>query len=393
MLRILLLLTALFASLTAATPTTTVSTAADSATVSPLTFTITFNQQVQGLLATSLVVTNGTVSNLQAVTAGTLSAQWVATVVPAGQGAVTLQVPAGAAQNSLLEGNQLSNIATITYDTAPIATITVPAASTSSITFRITFDQAWSVVNASLLTVRGASITSQSTVAGSPFPTYDVVVAPYAFGAVTIDAGAGMFADVGNTPSPAASGSATVGPASTGSEAQVTSLRFVSATDRSYVTGEAIDLDVVFSRPVTVLGPVAGNPVLALNAVGSATAASATYQSTTSNSLRLRYTVLSGNYTPTLDATSTTALTVGNQGGIIGDDGFLAKLTLPAPGATGSLRASGAIGVNFVSPKPSVHDAAGPDDTKSCGAGSGVALMGGLGALLMFGLRRRHLTR
>lgn len=371
----------------AATPTVSVTTAAATTPTSPITFLITFNQPVEGLLATELTVTNGSVANLQAATAGATSAQWLVTVQPVGEGAVTLFVPAGVAQNTALEGNQLSNTASIVYDTPPVPTISVPAASPSSITFRLTFDQTWSIADATALIVRNALITSQSQVAGSPFPTYDVVVAPFGYGTVTLAAGAGAFRDSTANSSPAVSSSATVGPAASGSEAQVLSLRFLSATDRSYVTGESVDIEALFSRPITVAGPATGIPALSLNATGSAASpAIATFQSVAGgNALRLRYTVVTGNYTPALEVTDALALNVGNQGGVVGDDGFLARLTLPSANVLG---ASGVVGVNFVPPKPSVAEAAGPDETRQCGVGSGLAALLGVIGLGLLGRRK-----
>jgi hypothetical protein len=387
-LALLLLLTG---QLWAINPTVTITPISGSSATSPITFTITFDQPISGLTVGKLTVGNGTITNLAQVTSGTYSAQWLATVTPTAQGAVTLLVPTSVVQNAASEPNQQSNTATVTYDTAPVATISITTASLSGVTFSIHFDQVWSISDVSKITVAGASITSQATVTATPFNTYDLQVVPYGNGTVSLHVGAGAFVDSGTLTNAAVTGTVTVGTASTGTEARVTSLTFLSAVDRSYSTGDAIDLDVVFSRPVTVQGLPVGAPALALNATGSAsTASSAAYLSTTGSHVTLRYTVLAGHYTSALDAVSTSALTLGNAGGIVGDDNFLAILTLPSPGSSTSLRGSGAVGVNYTPPKPPVDSVAGSDTTSSCGLGSGVGLM--LGSFLagMALVRRRR---
>jgi hypothetical protein len=384
------LLMLLSVAMTAATPSTTVSSNPSIWSVRPVVFTITFSEQVRGLTSGELVVTNGVVTSLVPVTAGEFSSSWQAQVTPNGEGTVSLLVPGAVAQTVANENNLASNTGTLIYDTPPIPTITRPVSTLSSITFQVRFDQAWSIGDATAIVVRGAVITSQATISSAPFPYFEVIVAPYASGNVTLTLGAGAFRDINNNGSPAASDSARVGGSSTGSEARVQSLRFLSTVDRSYDTGASVDLEVIFSRPVTIAGPVSGQPRLALNSTAtSSVAAAAGYQSVASTSMRMRYTVVSGQTTPALDAFSTESLQVGDQGGIVGDDGYLAILTLPFPGSLASLRGSGAVGVNFIPPKPGVAAAASGDTTDSCGVGSGVgALLAG--GLLLLGLRRRN---
>ena len=387
---LLSLLVAVLATATAATPTTTVSSNPTTWSIKPVVFTITFSEQVKGLTSGKLVVTNGIVTSLVPVTAGEFSSSWQAQVTPNGEGTVTLQVPGAVAQTIANENNLASNTGTITYDTVPVPTITRPVSSLSSITFQVRFDQAWSVGDATAIVVRGAAITSQTTVTSTPFPYYQLIVAPYASGSVTLTLGAGAFRDTTGNGSPAASDAATVGGSSTGSEARVRSLRFVSPVDRSYDTGASVDLEIIFSRPVTIAGPSSGQPRLTLNATGtSGVTAAAGYQSVSGSTMRLRYTVVSGQTTPALDAVSANALQVGDQGAIVGDDGYLAILSLPSPGSSASLRGSGAVGVNFIPPKPGVGAAAGDDTTDSCGVGSGVGVMLA-GGFLMLGWRRRN---
>jgi hypothetical protein len=151
-------------------------------------------------------------------------------------------------------------------------------------------------------------------------------------------------------------------------------------------------VEVAFSRPVTVSGAASAAPALALSSTGgSSTAAVARWQSTSGQVLRMRYRVLDGHTSPGLDYLSASALTVGDGGGIVGDDGFLALLPLAAPGSAVSLRGSGAVGVNFTVPKPTPDDVRRSNEPSNCGAGTGIALIGAwLVGLLLAGWRRRQ---
>ena len=107
----------------------------------------------------------------------------------------------------------------------------------------------------------------------------------------------------------------------------------------TYGTGSVIIVTVTFSSTVVVTG----TPLLALNSGGTASYASGSGTST----LTFVYTVAAGQNSPRLDYTSTTALTL--NGGTITDIGNdPASLTLPSPGATGSLGANRSIVINTI---------------------------------------------
>lgn len=372
--------------LTAADPTTNVTAAAPTSATSPLTFVINFSAPVQGLTAPELVVTGGSVSGLALVSpSGGYASQWLATVIPAAQGTVTLQVPAGVASTVASENNLLSNSLAVLYDAPPTLSYSVPTFSATQVTFRIGFNEAWTTANASLVTVSGARIDSQGPVGSGASATYDLVVTPWGNGVIHLDVAAGTFRDTDGTSDANAAGGTTFrfGPTSSGTEAAITGTRFISATDHSYVTGDTVDLEVAFSRPIAIQGPSGSEPVLQLNAQGSnGSVPLARYLSVSGSAMRFRYTVASGNYTPALDYTGTGALVVGSQGAIVGDDGFLAGTLLHAPGSSSSLKGSGAVGVNYTPPKPPVADVSGPNTVDSCGAGSGIGLLLTAGLLL-----------
>ncbi len=108
-----------------AAPTVVVSsTTASPTNVTPVSVTITFSESVTGftpsVAAGDLVITNGTDSN----PAGS-GTTYTFDLTPSGQGAVTVLVPAGSAQDAVSNFNTVSNLFSITYDTiAPDTTIT-----------------------------------------------------------------------------------------------------------------------------------------------------------------------------------------------------------------------------------------------------------------------------
>lgn len=124
-----------------------------------------------------------------------------------------------------------------------------------------------------------------------------------------------------------------------GAAATVTNVTSTAANG-SYTTGAVIPVLVTFSSAVTVTG----TPSLSLNSGGTATYSSGSGTAT----LTFSYTVAAGQNSSALDATSTSALSL--NGGTIMSGGQAANLTLPAPGAAGSLSANKSIVIDTVAP-------------------------------------------
>ncbi|HPO15211.1 MAG TPA: M4 family metallopeptidase [Candidatus Hydrogenedentes bacterium] len=125
----------------------------------------------------------------------------------------------------------------------------------------------------------------------------------------------------------------------------------------TFTTGEVIDIDVSFSTTVDVTG----SPSLELE-TGS-TNRMATYLSGSGTStLRFRYSVSAGDTSSDLDYTNGGALQF--NGGTIKDTATKtsATLTLPAPGAAGSLGANKAIVIDTGAPAVTVNQASGQAD-------------------------------
>lgn len=114
-----------------------------------------------------------------------------------------------------------------------------------------------------------------------------------------------------------------------------------TAANGSYTIGATIPLLISFSKAVTVTGV----PLLALNSGGTGAYSSGSGTAT----LTFTYTVAAGQNSPALDATSTSALTL-NGGTITDSSSTPAILTLPAPGAAGSLSANKSIVIDTTAP-------------------------------------------
>ena len=111
-------------------PTVSIASAGNSnggsTATSPIGFSVSFSEAVTGFVAGDLTVSNGTVSNF----AGS-GASYTFNVTPAGNGAVTVNVPANVAQDVATNGNTAATPYSLTYTgAAPTATSWTGAVST-----------------------------------------------------------------------------------------------------------------------------------------------------------------------------------------------------------------------------------------------------------------------
>ncbi len=176
-----------------------------------------------------------------------------------------------------------------------------------------------------------------------------------------------------------------------GSPPAVTQVSSTTANG-TYTFGQSLDLTVTFSLPVSV----SGTPELQL-ATG-AIPAEATYAGGNGTSvLTFTYVVGANDASAKLDCSSANALFL--NGGVItwaGPGAFDAALTLPVPGAAGSLGANKALVINGALPsgKPPVGSVTGPDAGAGggCGLGSSAAALVAAFALCLRAAlgRRRH---
>jgi sugar lactone lactonase YvrE len=112
----------------------------------------------------------------------------------------------------------------------------------------------------------------------------------------------------------------------------------------SYTTGTSISITLTFNRAVTVTG----TPRLQLNSGASVFASYGSGSGTTV--LTFTNTIASGQTSADLDYLSTSALTLNGGTIVASSDGLSASLTLPTPGATGSLGANKNIVVDTTAP-------------------------------------------
>ncbi|MCF7763413.1 MAG: hypothetical protein K9N62_07040, partial [Verrucomicrobia bacterium] len=137
-----------------------------------------------------------------------------------------------------------------------------------------------------------------------------------------------------------------------------------STADGTYKTGDTVSIQVSFGEPVTVSGT---NLELKLE-TGTTDRTINYVTGSGSSSLTFSYTVQAGDTSSDLDYQSTSALTLGGEGDWVRDavnNG--ATLTLPAPGAIGSLAANKAIVIDTTAPTVSGVSSSTADGTYTAG--------------------------
>jgi LPXTG-site transpeptidase (sortase) family protein len=200
-----------------AAPTVTVSSVTTSPTnTSPITVRLVFNKSVSGFTPSvasggiSIGGVGGTDADPQKIDSSTYSFD----LTPSTDGAVTVTVPAGAAQDAAGNWNVVSNTFSITYDTTSPAASIVKAAgqndptNTGPIQFTVTFTKAVTGFTSADVTLGGTAGADTAHVTGSG-TSYTVVVSGMTTtGTVTAEIPAGVTQDEAsnlNTAAPAAS--------------------------------------------------------------------------------------------------------------------------------------------------------------------------------------------
>lgn len=153
-----------------ATPPTVnlLSLAPNPTNTAPITVEADFSEDVTGFTASDVVAGNSSVSNFS----GSGSA-YTFDLTPAGQGAVTADVPAGAAQDNLGAGNSPAAQLSRTFDSVgPTVTINQASGqadptSDSPIKFTVAFSQSVSGFTASDVSLSGSAGATTATVSGS----------------------------------------------------------------------------------------------------------------------------------------------------------------------------------------------------------------------------------
>lgn len=178
-------------------PTTALTTtASDPTNLDVIPFTVVFGKDVTGFEIGDIVVTNGTVSNFVMVDARTYTFD----VTPAGDGLVTVSVPAGAAQDLAGNDSEAAELSITSERFNPVATITTTASDPTNlavIPFTVTFSEDVTGFEVSDLSVQNGVISNFVMVDAR---TYTFDVTPTADGLVTVKVAAGAVQDgAGNT--------------------------------------------------------------------------------------------------------------------------------------------------------------------------------------------------
>jgi len=246
--------------------------------------------------------------------------------------------------------NGVTNIATATVVQVP-ASVTITAGGTQSATINTAFATPLTVVvkdaGGVVIPNQPVTFTAPSSGASGAFSNFSNTITANTNSSAPVGQLSETFTANGTAGGPynvtVKAGSVSASPAFSLTNTAAATVTNVTSTtpNGSYTAGANINVSVTFSKVVNVTG----TPLLALNSGGTASYVSGSGTAT----LSFLYTVAAGQNSPHLDATSTSALTL-NGGTIQDNSGTAANLTLPAPGAAGSLGANTNIVIDTTAP-------------------------------------------
>ncbi|WP_159439859.1 Ig-like domain-containing protein [Pontibacter lucknowensis] len=181
-------------------PAVVVSTSASSPVNSAFTVTFEYSENVSGLAATGIAVSNGTLSQFSQVD----GRRYSALVTPVTAGEVAVQVPANAAGDAASNGNLPSSTLAVVYDAdrpTVVLASTAPNPINRSFQVSVTFSEPVTGFTAQDITVVNATLSGLTTTDNQH---YTVEVSPLADGLVTVSVPANVAQDAavnGNTAS------------------------------------------------------------------------------------------------------------------------------------------------------------------------------------------------
>jgi hypothetical protein len=338
-------------------PTVSITSGAPNPTnTSPIPVTITFSEPVGATFVVGeITVGNGAAGNF----AGGPTV-FTANITPAGQGAVTVDVNAGVAQDAATNGNTAAAQFSITYDTVPPTVSSSNRAGANptngaTVTFTVTFSE----------NVSGVDVTDFTPVMGGGVAgaaVQSVIGGPAAY-TVTVSTGTGdgtLALDVADDDTIAdaagnrlggtglGNGAFTGGQAYTVDKTRPIVMNVVGQTANGvYTTGANIDIRITFSSNLTV-DTTGGTPTLLLETGATDRTAAYTNQPA-ADTLEFRYTVVAGDSSTDLSYVDNASLAA--NGGTIRDGANNeAILTLSDPGLAGSLSFNSAIVIDATPP-------------------------------------------
>jgi hypothetical protein len=246
-------------------PTVTITSTVPNVTnASPIPVTVTFSKAVTGFTSGDVVVVNGTVGSFSGT--GTT---YTLDVTPSGNGAVTVDVAAGVAQDAAANGNLVAVQLTKTYDTvAPSAAISSSVSSPTNalpIPFTVTFSETVTGFTSGEVTIGNGTIGLFTAVSGT---MYTFTITPGGDGTVTVDVAAGVGQDVAGNFNSAATQLA-------GTYDSTQPIVTISSLASNQTRTSPIPVTVTFSEMVT--GFTSGEVVVVNGNVGSFTGSGTTY--------------------------------------------------------------------------------------------------------------------
>ncbi len=156
------------------------------------TATFTFNEAVSGFELSDIAVGNGTASALTETTLGTV---WTARITPGTEGAVTLDVPAGAAQDAAGNDSTAATRLRVTYDVSALTVEITGPITPQNAAFEATFTFSAAVSGFALSDINVGNGTASNLRETTTGTVWTVLITPAGDGAVTIDVPAGAARD------------------------------------------------------------------------------------------------------------------------------------------------------------------------------------------------------
>jgi hypothetical protein len=272
-------------------------------------------------------------------------------------------------------GTSYGSILDFTTTTGVSATATGPTGSTDNTSVTLTYTYTGSPTSVKLYYTKDAgtswTLAGEDTSVDETF-SYSITSGDGTYGWIAVAIGGGST----ETDPPAGGTSPEASPLILDTVAPTVTDVTSTAPDETYRVGQVIPVTVTFSEVVNVTG----TPQLTLATGGAGTAVDYTSGSGTAT-LTFNYTVAAGDSSADLDYVATNSLAL-NSGTIKDAGGNDATLTLPAPGAAGSLGANKNIVIDTTSAGSGDYWVDDPTDAPVSG-GYGEAIVGAQGKIYL----------
>ena len=284
-------------------PSVTITSNASNPQSGAFTATFTFSEAVTGFAIDDITVGNGAASNFQTTSASV----YTATITPAADGEVTINVAADKAADAVGNNNTAATQLSLTNDeTAPTVTISSDATNPQSGAFTATFTFSEDVTGFEVgdITVGNGAASNFQTSSAS---VYTATITPAADGAITVDVAANKAIDVASNNNVAAT------QLSITNDETAPSRVSGSIVGKTYGLNQNMDITVEFNEAV-VVETSGGTPSINI-AMGSQNKTATYLSGSGTTTLTFRYTTLAGD----TDGNGVTLAAIELNGGTIAD--------------------------------------------------------------------------